>query len=233
MRQIGSLLIFITIGLLVFPEQPLSAKGSIDDDLRIERETSNTATSTTAHPELTIAESANSDNGVSGQIQVSPQATPIEDGGEGYDEYVERLCRQAAETDRCKYELTKLEVERLKAAKQYQVWVYNHPRVMFLLRLIFDIVNFVVVMLVVGTGLYLSYLECKKEETPEAKLSLAKGCVEIDSNVIGLVILVVSLVFLYLYIINVRPTNIINNDVDVNDQPSLSESLNFVLPPNS
>lgn len=216
--QIAHILILTIVELSFSSGQTLSAAMPIDNDLTTEIEPSNHPRYTTAHPDMIMAESANSDNGVLAPMQIPP----TEDGEEEYDEYVRRLCSQAEEAQQCEYELTELEVERFKAAHQYRIWVYNHHRSTFRLKSIIDVFIFSIVVIVVATGLYLSYLEFTKEDKPETKLSLAKGYIEIDSNVIGLVILVVSLVFFYLYIIHIRPVNIVRPDMEVDRQSSLN-----------
>lgn len=66
------------------------------------------------------------------------------------------------------------------------------------------IVIAVMVFIMVGVGLRLSYLQFKRDETSEARsvttLRVGSGSVEITSSVIGLIILIVSLWFFQTYV---------------------------------
>lgn len=106
---------------------------------------------------------------------------------------------------------------------EYRKSGYQHRRAVYRWQFVSTIVTFFTVVTVVFTGLYFSYLQFtdggkrwgRKRKTNEAaaldptiqattfKANLSG--VEVSSNVIGLIILVVSIVFFYLYLAYVYP----------------------------
>ena len=129
---------------------------------------------------------------------------------------IEQLSTQGAHV------LNQFEVERFRFAMEQNRQVYGW-------QYISSILIFCLVMLIVITGLYLSYrqfilaekmLMSKREiqtiekgdstvEIMQAGLELNKDGVKINTAVIGLVILVISLSFLYLYLSHVYPISIV------------------------
>lgn len=124
------------------------------------------------------------------------------------------ICESAENTEQCKQELTEIKIKRFKAENQYNIWQLNHRQFVFQMDSVIHIFILILVITIVGVGLYLSYLKFQEPETPETKLSIAKGNIQINSNVIGLVILTISLVFFYLYITHVYPKRVIGSNTE-------------------
>lgn len=114
--------------------------------------------------------------------------------------------------------------EALIGYLEYRKTGYQHRRAVYRWQFVSTIVTFVTVLIVVFTGLYFSYLQftdggrrwARKTKADEASptapvISTATtfkanlSGVEVSSNVMGLIILVVSIVFFYLYIAFVYP----------------------------
>jgi len=78
---------------------------------------------------------------------------------------------------------------------------------------------FVIVMLIVLSGLALSYMHFYKSlkapagaETERTELEMSTSGIKMNSSVIGLIILVLAIAFLYLYLVHVFPINEFNVD---------------------
>ncbi|MGB3189409.1 hypothetical protein [Lyngbya sp. PCC 8106] len=119
------------------------------------------------------------------------------------------ICKFAQNQGQCQQKVTNIVLERFKIQNEYDLWQLNHRRLVFQSYLIIDLFFLVLVMSIVGVGLYLSYLKFREKETTETKLSFAKGNLEINSNVIGLIILIVSVAFFYLYLTHVYPIKVV------------------------
>ena len=119
------------------------------------------------------------------------------------------ICKFAQNGGQCQQEVANIVLERFKIQHEYDLWQLNHRRLVFQSYLIIDLFVLVLVMSIVGVGLYLSYLKFREKETTETKLNFAKGSLEINSNVIGLIILIVSVAFFYLYLTHVYPIKVV------------------------
>lgn len=218
MLQVIYVCLSTMLGLIFVPAQGLIAAEPTDDGLKTPIQTPNNHDVTMGSPEVIMVEFNDLDDSV-----LEPMQIPTVEGEENeYDEYIMRLCQQAEDTRQCQHKLSEIEIDRFKANHKYRIWIYNHYQSTFELRSIIDKLIFLMVIFVVMAGLYLSYLEFTKEDKPETKLTLAKGYIEIDSNVIGLIVLVVSLVFLYLYITRVCPPSIVELGIEGDNQSSLN-----------
>ena len=67
------------------------------------------------------------------------------------------------------------------------------------------IISFLIMIGVIVFGLYLSYLEFQKDKSSMSKFKFSTDGVEVSSNFLGVVILVISLAFGYLYLDKVYP----------------------------
>ena len=119
------------------------------------------------------------------------------------------VCKLAQNQGQCYQEVANISLERFKIQNEYDLWQLKHRRLVFQSYLVIDLFVLVLVKSIVGLGLYLSYLKFREKETTETKLSFAKGNLEINSNVIGLIILTVSVVFFYLYLVHVYPIKVV------------------------
>ena len=94
--------------------------------------------------------------------------------------------------------------------EQHLIWTLEHRKTIFIWNYISSIVIFVMVVTIVGFGIYFSYLQfhasinTKKELSP-TDFSLSKNGIKISSSIVGLFILALSLVFFYLYLDRVYP----------------------------
>ena len=119
------------------------------------------------------------------------------------------VCQLAQNQGQCYQEVANISLERFKIQNEYDLWQLKHRRLVFQSYLVIDLFVLVLVKSIVGLGLYLSYLKFREKETTETKLSFAKGNLEINSNVIGLIILTVSVAFFYLYLVHVYPIKVV------------------------
>lgn len=110
-----------------------------------------------------------------------------------------------------------------KEIYNYNIWRLNHIKRAYTLQLYIKISIFISVIIVLFLGLFFSYLQFKYsvvkinndkdlkiEKVSETKLKLGKGEIEISSSVIGLIILLISVIFFYLYLEKVFPIQDIN-----------------------
>jgi hypothetical protein len=93
------------------------------------------------------------------------------------------------------------------AQTDYYVWSLGYTRSTFEWQYASTIVIFIVVMLLICCGLYFSYLQFKTaaRAPTTTSIKLGKDGLEINSEVIGLLILFLSVGFFYLYLANVYP----------------------------
>ncbi len=91
-----------------------------------------------------------------------------------------------------------------EALLQYNIRSLKHRRNVFQWQYISSIVIFFMVVFIVSIGLFLSYLHFKNDlkngQTTNHELELNKAGLKINSSVIGLIILIISIAFLFLYL---------------------------------
>lgn len=95
------------------------------------------------------------------------------------------------------------------AVETYKVWALEHRRRVFQAHLLKDNILFVIVVAVVTFGIFLSYIQFRKSNEIEGSLKLGIGGVEVTSSVLGVFILAFSIGFLYLYLDQVFPIEVI------------------------
>jgi len=106
----------------------------------------------------------------------------------------------------------------LIAYYEYKERGYNHRSRVYIWQHVSTISIFISVLVIVFIGLYFSYLQFstaivknrrRKASEPDAEapttFKASLSGVEVTSNVIGLVILTLSIVFFYLYLVHVYP----------------------------
>ncbi len=104
--------------------------------------------------------------------------------------------------------------EALVAFYNYQISGFQHRREVFSWQHYSTIIIFFVVIFLVLAGLYFSWLQFRKGmkaegdgALPETEVELSVSNVKVRSSVVGIVILVVSLAFFYLYLVYIYPIN--------------------------
>jgi len=108
--------------------------------------------------------------------------------------------------------------EVLKKRDEYLIYSLEHRKEVFNWQLQASRWIFVIVMLIVLSGLVLSYMHFYKSlKNPEGsndntELDMSTSGIKMNSSVIGLMILVLAIAFLYLYLIHVFPINEFNSD---------------------
>ena len=91
------------------------------------------------------------------------------------------------------------------AIRDYNMWSMEHRKGSLQAQLIKDNILFVVVLSVVFYGIFISYIQFQKGGQTEAELKLGSGGIEVKSSVLGILILVFSVGFLYMYLQYVFP----------------------------
>jgi preprotein translocase subunit SecY len=89
----------------------------------------------------------------------------------------------------------------------YDKFSLEHRRLALEYQYASSIVIFSIVVIIVLCGLIFSWLEFKKGQNTTTTLKFSQDGVEISSQIIGLIILVISLGFAYLYIDKAYPIN--------------------------
>jgi len=94
----------------------------------------------------------------------------------------------------------------LRGVYDYQIIGFRHRARLFRWQLVSSVVIFVMVLLLVIAGVLLSYLQFRRGWNQlESQIELSAAGIKLQSSVIGLIILVVSLAFFYLYLVHVYP----------------------------
>jgi hypothetical protein len=99
------------------------------------------------------------------------------------------------------------EARMARAQADYVVWSLEYRRASFNWQYWSTIVIFVCIMTIIGSGLYFSYMQFRsaRHAQTQTSIKLGRDGLEISSPVIGLLILVISMGFFYLYLANVYP----------------------------
>ena len=102
--------------------------------------------------------------------------------------------------------------------EEYNQWALRHAKRAFLWSHISSILIFFIVLIVIGCGLYFSYLQFslalrrpQQIENSTTNMKIGKDGIEISSSIIGLLILMISVVFFYLYLRYVYPITLVNS----------------------
>jgi len=111
--------------------------------------------------------------------------------------------------------------------EDYFVWTMSYSKHVFAWHYVSSVIIFFFVMAIIAMGLYFSYMQFRestrsnrKTEIAPSTMKLGQAGVEISSSVIGLLILVVSLAFFYLYLGTVYPVKVLPG---LNDSPGSSD----------
>jgi hypothetical protein len=104
-------------------------------------------------------------------------------------------------------------LQALEKYYDYRIFGYQHRENVFKWQLFSSKVTFVVVLLLVLVGIFFSYLQFKKSfQAGEGKiaelmtnLEASPQGIKLSSPVLGVIILLISLLFFYLYLIYIYP----------------------------
>ena len=114
---------------------------------------------------------------------------------------------------------------RVEEAKvNYKIFALNHAKCLYKFQFIMTIVIFILVLAIVAFGMYLSYLQFSKdyikdnEKSTATNLKIGLTQLEISSNIIGLVILVISLAFFFIFVTKIYEITDINNPKSLVDK---------------
>jgi uncharacterized BrkB/YihY/UPF0761 family membrane protein len=92
-----------------------------------------------------------------------------------------------------------------KELTDYNAWILEHRKNIFRLSLYSSIAIFILVVVIVISGILLSYVQLKKGLASETKVSIKDGTLDVSSSIVGFLILFLSLAFFYLYLREVYP----------------------------
>ena len=99
----------------------------------------------------------------------------------------------------------------LRGQYEYKTEGFRHRARVFRWQLYSSMVIFVVVVFLVLIGLYFSWLQFRKDlaatesTPPDTQLALSAKGIQVQSSVLGVIILIISLMFFYLYLVYVYP----------------------------
>lgn len=98
-------------------------------------------------------------------------------------------------------------VAALRGLYEYQARGFEHRSRVFAWQYYSSLIIFGIVHLIVLTGLYFSWIQFRKgwAEGMESEMELSHTGIKVRSSVLGVIILVVSLVFFYLYLVHIYP----------------------------
>ncbi|NER80453.1 MAG: hypothetical protein F6K42_12925 [Leptolyngbya sp. SIO1D8] len=175
--------LIILLMVVVFWEIPASAQGDIPVDV--------------------IIESIEADGVNRSASESSGESLPVQDGNNSEVSIIQK-----------EYEIETIRAE-IEAMKFQRMSFVNAERVMAW-HFMSSIIIFFVVLTIIGIGLYFSYLQFKlsviqrKDKISPSTLKIGRDGFEISSSIIGLLILIISLAFFYLYLENVYPIRVIS-----------------------
>lgn len=101
--------------------------------------------------------------------------------------------------------------DALRGYYQYRVDAYIHRQNVFAWQHTSTIIIFFTVIVIVFVGLYFSWIQFhqteNKSEMGETRLKADSKGFDVSSPVLGVIILLISLAFFYLYLVHVYPVN--------------------------
>lgn len=97
-------------------------------------------------------------------------------------------------------ELAKEVEQKYQYYIDYNMWVLEYKEILYKTQYIEGIIIFFVVLFILFIGLYLSFMQFKSSESNQTTIKISKDSIQITSSVIGLLILLISLVFFYIYL---------------------------------
>lgn len=158
-----------------------------------------------------------------------------------YDDVLEAIKPDIIQLEKKKFSTNQ---KTLELISKHEEWSLNHRKQVLNYQHVSSIVIFVVVLIIIGFGLFLSYMQFRKSsqlgEQPDkgsaaaaqsidnnnkdsgsgtisptlTSISISKDGIQIDSSVIGILILFISLGFFYLYLTTVYPIDEIESAVN-------------------
>jgi hypothetical protein len=95
---------------------------------------------------------------------------------------------------------------------EYQQWTLRDLRTTYRWQNISSVIIFVMVILLVGAGIYFSWIQFKASgfKGVSSSLGATPQGVQLNTSVVGLIILGLSMGFFYMYLVYVYPINITN-----------------------
>ena len=100
-------------------------------------------------------------------------------------------------------EVSNIELDYFLKKKEYKLKIMDYNEDSYKLQYSLTIAISVVIFIVVLSGVYLAYLQIKKEASGKERttgISISKSGIELGSSAIGLFILFISFIFFYLYL---------------------------------
>ena len=101
---------------------------------------------------------------------------------------------------------------------EYNSWALKHTKKVYTAQYIKSNMIFIAVLIIMFAGLYFSFIQFKHSVSKDFKLpdseiktnlKVSINSIEITSSIIGLIILIISLIFFYLYLKEVYPIRIL------------------------
>ena len=86
-------------------------------------------------------------------------------------------------------------------------WSTDHRASVFMWQRYTTVVSYILIVSIIVVGIYLAVLEFNKGRSGVTKLKFGADGVEISSEIIGLIVLTLSLAFTYFYIDRIYPVN--------------------------
>ena len=102
-------------------------------------------------------------------------------------------------------------IESIRAYYDYKQQGYDHRRKSFDWQLLSSKIVFFAVLVLIGFGLYFSYMQFRRDAdkegvaTTNTEMEASATGIKVSSPVLGVIILVLSMVFFYLYLVYVFP----------------------------
>ena len=107
------------------------------------------------------------------------------------------------------------EASAIAIEDEYRKWLITHQKRVFGWNHVSSVIIFFFVMAIITMGLYFSYIQFREsihtaqnKDLSPSTMKIGQSGVEISSSIVGLLILIVSLAFFYLYLENVYPVQI-------------------------
>jgi hypothetical protein len=110
------------------------------------------------------------------------------------------------------------EIQAYMEYNNYLVFQYHHSQRVFEFQLISSRIIFVIVLLLVLSGIVLSWLQFARPNIKDSsgnpvnsslKISFTAG-IEVSSPILGIIILIISLAFFYMYLVEVYQITMVN-----------------------
>ena len=90
---------------------------------------------------------------------------------------------------------------------EYKRWSLKNRAHVFYMQSVYTVITLLMVLVVLAFGLFITYQEFHKDKDSKHQIKFSATGVEVSSKLIGITVLLISLAFAYLFLVNAYPVS--------------------------